>query len=111
MMKIIIIISQVHGHTNINKEAQPDNMCMLRMNEVTINANSHQSHVKSSGDHTWLQLVPCWLHGWGNTEARHLVLMEEGGRGGGKVKRIILTFLDAIIASPNTYPCQWVSHC
>ena len=42
----------------------------------------------SAGDHTWFR-VPCWLPGWGNTEGRHFVLMEEGGGGGGKVKLII----------------------
>ena len=45
----------------------------------------------SSGDHTWFQHIPCWLRGWGITEARHLVLMDEGGGGGGKVKNITYT--------------------
>ena len=38
MMKIIIFISQVLGHTNINKNAQQaNNMNKLSMNEVTMN--------------------------------------------------------------------------
>ena len=48
----------------------------------------------TSGDHTWIQPFPNWLPGGGNTEARHLVLMEEGGGGGGKVNRIVLAIND-----------------
>ena len=43
----------------------------------------------SSGDHTWFQHIPCWLRGWGITEARHLVLVDEGGGGGGKVQKLL----------------------
>ena len=40
----------------------------------------------SSVDHTWLQLIPCLLHGWGKAKKRHFFLMEEGGGEGGEAR-------------------------
>ena len=117
---IIIIISQKLGHTSFKKNAQPEKN--LNMNEVTNqllrrkklqqNSMSKQGGIRwqtlfnlisttSSGDHTWIQLIPCWLPGWGSTEGRHLVLMEEGEGGGGKVKRNILKIVFDFLCSDS----------
>ena len=57
---------------------------------TTPNTLGHKPKIistTSSADHTWLQPFPRWLRGWGDTEARHLVLMEKGGGGGDKVNK------------------------
>ena len=61
----------------------------------------------SSGDYNWLHQIPNRLPGWGNTEAGHLVLMEEGGGGQGKVKRI---HFNCPPWQLNRWTCHSVTH-
>ena len=80
----------------------PSHICKYQ----TLTCDSHIRYnliSSTSGDLPWFQLIPCWLPGWGNTEAGHLAPLEEGRRQGGPADKVRMIILKILHKFPYTY--------